>query len=68
MCLVPSRDTAVNALGKPPYVAALGVLTLLFVVWAAAVPRPDRVIRLLRTGAEVEQQVGANDTLTSGPT
>ena len=58
---MPSRDTAVNALGKPPVVAALGALTLLFVVWAAAVPRPERVITLLRTGPDVKQ-VGANDT------
>ena len=63
---MPSRDTTVNALGKPPYVAALGVLALLFVVWAAAVPRPERVIDLLRPGAEVEQ-VGANDTLLGNP-
>ena len=41
--------------------AAVGVLTLLFVVWAAAVPRPPRVITILRPGAEVKQ-VGANDT------
>ena len=42
--------------------AALGVLTLLFVVWAAAVPHPPRVIPLLRPGAEVKQ-VGANEPL-----
>ena len=42
--------------------AALGVLTLLFVVWAAAVPQPRRVIPVLRPGVEVKQ-VGANDPL-----
>lgn len=43
-------------------VAALGVLTLLLVVWAAAVPHPRRVITLVRPGAKVKQ-VGANEYL-----
>lgn len=47
-------------------VAALGVITLLTVVWAAAVPRPERVIPGLRTGIEV-RHIGANDETVSGP-
>lgn len=54
-----------TALGRRPVVAAMGVLTLLFVVWAAAIPRPERVIPGLREGLEV-RQVGANDELPGG--
>lgn len=43
----------------------MGVLTLLFVVWAAAVPRPDPVIPGLREGLEV-RQIGANDEFLGG--
>lgn len=50
---------AVSALGRPPYVAALGVLTLLAVVWAAAAPRPAKVIPGLHDDALLEQQAAA---------
>ncbi|HSO65454.1 MAG TPA: DUF4129 domain-containing protein [Ornithinibacter sp.] len=60
-----SREPAVNALGRRPAVAALGVLTLLFVVWAAAIPRPERVIPGLRGGPGV-RQIGADDELPGG--
>lgn len=43
----------------------MGVLTLLFVVWAAAIPRPEPVIPGLREGVEV-RQVGANDERPAG--
>ena len=45
----------VSALGRPPYVAALGAVTLLVVVWAAAAPRPARVIPGLHTDKVVQQ-------------
>ena len=51
-----NRSPVVTALGRPPFVAALGALTLLLVVWAAAVPRPERVIPSLREGLEVKEQ------------
>ncbi len=51
-----SRPSVVSALGRPPFVAALGVLTLLAVVWAAAAPRPARVIPGLHDDVLVEQQ------------
>ena len=49
-----------SALGRPPYVAALGVVTLLVVVWAAAAPRPPRVIPGLHDDAILEQQAAAD--------
>ena len=54
-----TRPNVVSALGRPPYVAALGVLTLLVVVWAAAAPRPARVIPGLHDDAILEQQAAA---------
>jgi Domain of unknown function (DUF4129) len=53
---VTAPSTSVNALGRPPFVAALGVITLLGVVWAAAAPRPARVIPGLHPDAVLEQQ------------
>lgn len=50
-----SRDSLVAALGRRPVVAALGATTLLVVVWAAAIPRPDRVIPILLPGRAVRQ-------------
>lgn len=58
-----SRDSPVAALGRPPVVAALGAATILVVVWAAAIPRPARVIPGLRAGREV-RQIGAIDETT----
>ncbi len=55
-----TRPNVVSALGRPPYVAALGVVTLLVVVWAAAAPRPARVIPGLHDDAIVEQQAAAD--------
>ncbi|HYN66281.1 MAG TPA: DUF4129 domain-containing protein [Ornithinibacter sp.] len=51
-----TRPSVVSALGRPPFVAALGVITLLVVVWAAAAPRPARVIPGLHPDAVLEQQ------------
>lgn len=45
--------------------AALGVLTVLFAVWAAAVSRPEPVIPGLRTGTQVRQR-GADDGVFDG--
>ncbi len=45
--------------------AALGVLTLLVVVWAAAAPRPARVLPGLHDDAIIEQQA-ASDGLIGG--
>ena len=56
-----TRPNVVSALGRPPYVAALGVVTLLVVVWAAAAPRPPRVLPGLHDDAVVEQQAAADD-------
>ncbi len=56
-----------TALGRPPVVAALGVLTLLLVVWAAAVPRPARVILGRREGVEVKQQAPAEGVQVFDP-
>ncbi len=55
-----TRQSPVTALGRPPYVAALGVITLLVVVWAAAAPRPARVIPGLHPDALLEQQAEAD--------
>ena len=55
-----TRPSPVTALGRPPFVAALGVLTLLVVVWAAAAPRPARVIPGLHPDALLEQQAKAD--------
>ena len=55
-----TRPNVVSALGRPPYVAALGVVTLLVVVWAAAAPRPPRVIPGLHDDAILEQQAAAD--------
>ena len=60
-----SRESVVSALGRRPAVAATGVLTLLFVVWAAAIPRPERVLPGLQEGLEV-RQIGADDTFLGG--
>ena len=64
---VAQRTPVVTALGRPPFVAALGVVTLLLVVWAAAVPRPERVIPGLRAGIEVEQQAPAEGLTVYDP-
>jgi len=56
---VSTRPSVLSALGRPPFVAALGVVTLLVVVWAAAAPRPARVIPGLHEGIAVEQQAPA---------
>lgn len=55
-----SRPTVVNALGRPPYVAALGVLTLLAIVWAAAAPRPPKIIPGPHSDEILEQQAQAD--------
>ncbi|HET6969334.1 MAG TPA: DUF4129 domain-containing protein [Ornithinibacter sp.] len=60
-----SREQVVAALGRRPVVTAMGVLTILFVVWAAAVPRPERVISGWREGLEV-RQIGADDERLGG--
>jgi hypothetical protein len=57
---VSTRPSVVSALGRPPFVAALGVVTLLVVVWAAAAPRPARVIPGLHDDALLEQQAAAD--------
>jgi len=57
---VSTRPSVVSALGRPPYVAALGVLTLLVVVWAAGAPRPARVIAGPHDDAILEQQAAAD--------
>ena len=59
-----TRPTVVSALGRPPYVAALGVVTLLVVVWAAAAPRPARVLPGLHDDAVLEQQAAADGFAT----
>lgn len=53
-----------SALGRPPFVAALGVITLLVVVWAAAAPRPPRVIPGLHDDAILEQQAASDGFAT----
>ena len=55
-----TRPSVVSALGRPPFVAALGVVTLLVVVWAAAAPRPARVLPGLHDDAILEQQAAAD--------
>ena len=60
-----TRPDVVSALGRPPYVAALGVMTLLVVVWAAAAPRPARVLPGLHDDAVIQQQA-ASDGLNGG--
>jgi Domain of unknown function (DUF4129) len=62
---VSTRPSVVSALGRPPYVAALGVLTLLVVVWAAGAPRPARVIAGPHDDAILEQEA-AGDGLIGG--
>jgi hypothetical protein len=62
---VSTRPNVVSALGRPPYVAALGVVTLLVVVWAAAAPHPARVLPGLHTDRVVQQQA-ASDGLNGG--
>jgi len=62
---VSTRPNVVTALGRPPYVAALGVMTLLVVVWAAAAPRPARVLPGLHDDALIQQQAAA-DGLNGG--
>ena len=61
------RPNAVSALGRPPFVAALGVITLLVVVWAAAAPRPATVIPGLHNGVPVDQQAPADDFVSDAP-
>ena len=58
------RPDVTTALGRPPYVAALGVLTLLVVVWAAGAPRPARVLPGLHREAVIEQQAAADGFAT----
>ncbi len=60
-----TRPDVVSALARPPYVAALGVMTLLVVVWAAAAPRPARVLPGLHDDAVIQQQA-ASDGLNGG--
>jgi hypothetical protein len=62
---VSTRPDVVSTLGRPPYVAALGVVTLLVVVWAAAAPRPARVLPGLHDDAVIQQQP-ASDGLNGG--
>ena len=62
-----TRPSVVSALGRPPFVAALGVVTLLVVVWAAAAPRPARVLPGLHDDAILEQQQAADGFATSDP-
>lgn len=57
---MPTRPSVVSALGRPPFVAALGVVTLLVVVWAAGAPRPARVIPGLHDDAILEQEAAAD--------
>jgi Domain of unknown function (DUF4129) len=64
---VSTRPNVVSALGRPPYVAALGVVTLLVVVWAAAAPRPARVLPGLHDDVVVEQQAAAESFNTFDP-
>ena len=59
-----TRPSVVSALGRPPYVAALGVLTLLVVVWAAGAPRPARVIAGPHDDAILEQEAAADGFAT----
>ena len=54
---MPSTTAVTSTLGRQPAIAAIGVLSLLAVVWAAAVPRPEYVIPSLRPGLEVDQEV-----------
>lgn len=54
-------------LGRAPVLVTLGVLTVLGVLWAAAAPRPDRVIPGWRDGLEVEQQAPDQGFATTGP-
>ena len=51
-----SRPSVASALGRPPFVAALGVVTLLVVVWAAGAPRPAPVLPGRPEGVKLEQQ------------
>ncbi|MFL6079851.1 MAG: DUF4129 domain-containing protein [Ornithinibacter sp.] len=62
-----TRPNVVSALGRPPFVAALGVLTLLVVVWAAAAPRPARVLPGLHDDAIQQQQQAADGFASSDP-
>jgi len=64
---VSTRPSVVSALGRPPFVAALGVVTLLVVVWAAAAPRPPRVIPGTHNDAILEQQAAADGFATLNP-
>jgi Domain of unknown function (DUF4129) len=64
---VQSREVVVAALGRRSVVAALGAVTLLVVVWAAAIPRPKPVIPTLRRTREV-RQIGANDEFGTAST
>lgn len=64
---VSNRPSSGSALGRPPYVAALGVLTLLVVVWAAGAPRPARVLPGLHDDAILEQQAAADGFATNDP-
>jgi hypothetical protein len=53
---MPRLSTVTNALGRPPAVAATGVIAVLAVVWAAAVPRPERALSGLPTQREIQWQ------------
>jgi hypothetical protein len=53
---MPSLSTVTNALGRPPAVAATGVIAVLAVVWAAAVPRPERALSGLPADTEIHWQ------------
>lgn len=62
---MPSRKSLSSALGARRAVVALGVLTILVVVWAAAIPRPTPVIPTLRPTYQV-RQIGADDEMPGG--
>lgn len=55
-----TRESLVSALGGRPAITALGAVTLLVGVWAAAIPRPEYVIPTLQPSLEV-RHIGAND-------
>lgn len=63
---MPARSSSGTALGRPPFIAALGVITLLGVVWAAAAPRPARVIPGLHPGVVVKQRPPAENGVFDG--
>lgn len=67
MVPVPARSPYGTPLGRPPFIAALGVVTLLGVVWAAAAPRPPKVIPGLHPDEVLEQQAPPDGFTTFDP-